>query len=146
VAGPDRKKFDAVQAQALDVITQWLDAIAAAPGSVTHAKVVRYKPAGAVDAYFDAQGVRHAEGLTLQGASEANRLYPFYSDPRVAAGGPLSVDVLKCQLRTPAQRDYDVSFSPAQWARLRQVFPDGVCDYAKPGVGQVPLKGVYQRY
>ena len=31
-------------------------------------------------------------------------------------------------------------------ARLKAVFPTGVCDFTKPGVGQVPLKGTYQRY
>lgn len=146
VAGPDRKKFDAVQAQALETMTEWLDTIAAAPGSPTHAKAVRYKPAAAVDAYFDAQGVKHAEPLTLTGPSEANRLYPFYSDPRVVAGGPLSVDVLKCQLKRVDALDYKATFTPSQWARLKRVFPEGVCDFTKPGVGQAPLKETYQRY
>jgi hypothetical protein len=146
VAGPDRKQFDAVQAQALDTMTQWLDAIAAAPGPVTRAKVIRLKPAAAVDAYFNKQGVKHPEPLTRTGASEANRLYPFYSDPRVVAGGPLSVDVLKCRLKPVSARDYKVSFTPAQWSRLKRIFPDGVCDFARTGVGQVPIKGVYQRY
>lgn len=146
VAAPDRTKFDDVQAQALDTMTQWLDAIAAAPGPVTHAKVVRLKPNAAVDSYFDAQGVKHAEPLTLTGPSEANRLYPFYSDPRVVAGGPLSVDVLKCRLKPVDARDYKVEFAPAQWSRLKRIFAPGVCDYARKGVGQVPLKGTFQRY
>lgn len=146
VAGPDRKLFNVMQGQALDTMTQWLDALATAPGALTHAKVVRYKPAAATDSYFDAGGVRHAEPLTLTGQSEANRLYPFYSDPRVVAGGPLSVDVLKCQLKPANARDYKVAFSAAQWTRLKQVFPEGVCDFTKPGVGQVPLKGTFRQY
>jgi hypothetical protein len=146
VAGPDRKKFDAVQAHALDVMTQWLDAIAAAPGPLTGAKAVRYKPPAAADAYFDADGVKHFEALTLQGTSEANRLYPFYSDPRVVAGGPLTVDILKCQLKAPAKRDYRIAFEPAQWVKLQRVFPDGVCDYSRRGVGQGSLGGTFQRY
>ena len=29
---------------------------------------------------------------------------------------------------------------------MQVVFPAGVCDFTKPGVGQVALKGTYQRY
>jgi len=146
VASADRKKLEIVRAQALDTMTRWLDAIAAAPGSLTRAKVIRLKPADAVDAYFDAQGVKHPEPLTLTGPSEASRLYPFYSDPRVVAGGPLSVDVLKCQLKPVSPPDYKVSFASSQWARLKRVFPDGVCDFMREGVGQVLIKGTYRRY
>jgi hypothetical protein len=42
--------------------------------------------------------------------------------------------------------DYKVKFSAAQLARLKAIFPTGVCDFSKPGVGQVALKGTYQRY
>jgi hypothetical protein len=29
---------------------------------------------------------------------------------------------------------------------MARIFPDGVCDFTKPGVEQVPLRGTYQRY
>jgi hypothetical protein len=29
---------------------------------------------------------------------------------------------------------------------MRAIFPSGVCDFSKPGVGQGPIKGTYQRY
>jgi hypothetical protein len=29
-------------------------------------------------------------------------------------------------------------FSDAQWSQLQQLFPHGVCDYSRPGVGQQP--------
>jgi hypothetical protein len=32
-----------------------------------------------------------------------------------------------------------VVFSAGQKARLAAVFPDGVCDWSQPGVGQVPV-------
>lgn len=146
VMAPGAGRFEAVQSLALDTMTAWLDSIAAAPGPVTHAKIVQFKPAAAVDSYFDAQGDRRAEPMALTGTSEANRLYPFYSDPRVVAGGPLSVDILKCQLKPLDPEDYKVTIAPDQWTRLKQVFPEGVCDYSKPGVGQVPLKGTFQQY
>jgi hypothetical protein len=34
--------------------------------------------------------------------------------------------------------DYNASFTPDQWASLQSVFPTGVCDFAKPGVGFQP--------
>jgi hypothetical protein len=29
---------------------------------------------------------------------------------------------------------------------MKAAFPTGVCDFSKPGVGQVPIKGTYQKY
>jgi len=31
---------------------------------------------------------------------------------------------------------YAVTFRDTQWARLQDVFADGVCDWSRPGVGQ----------
>ena len=56
----------------------------------------------------------------------------------MAAGGPLTDDIAKCQLKPLNPSDYRVFFTPTQWARLTAAFPDGVCDWSKPGVGQVP--------
>jgi Tannase-like family of unknown function (DUF6351) len=61
-----------------------------------------------------------------------------YGTPRFAADEPHTDDVLQCQLKPLRRDDYNVSFTDAQWARLQQTFPDGVCDYSKPGVEQQP--------
>jgi hypothetical protein len=53
---------------------------------------------------------------------------------------------MKCQLKPVSFADYKVSFSDAQRSRLKAIFPEGVCDWSKPGVNQVPIKGTYQRY
>jgi hypothetical protein len=29
---------------------------------------------------------------------------------------------------------------------MKSVFPTGVCDFSKPGVAQVAVKGTYQKY
>jgi hypothetical protein len=63
--------------------------------------------------------------------------WPVYRDTRVAAGEGNASDIMKCQLKLPARADYSVSFTDDQWARLQAVFPAGVCEYGKPGVGQV---------
>ena len=59
-----------------------------------------------------------------------------YGTPRQGADGPLSEDVMKCQLKPMRRDDYPVTFTDAQWPRLQQAFPGGVCDYTKPGVSQ----------
>jgi len=56
--------------------------------------------------------------------------------PRQVAGGPRAENVLKCQLRPVNDADYGGRLDAGQLARLRAVFPDGVCDWSRPGVGQ----------
>ena len=46
------------------------------------------------------------------------------------AGAPIANDVLKCQLKPVSAADYKASFTPAQLARLKAIFPDGVCDFS----------------
>lgn len=59
---------------------------------------------------------------------------------------PITNDIGKCQLKKIDPRDYQVTFTPSQMAALHNIFPEGVCDYSKPGVGQVPLVGTYLRF
>jgi hypothetical protein len=59
-----------------------------------------------------------------------------YGTPRMGADGPMSDDVMKCRLKPMRREDYPVTFTDAQWERLQQAFPGGVCDYSKPGVSQ----------
>jgi hypothetical protein len=84
--------------------------------------------------------------MTLDPDSDCNQLFPFHGNPRIAAGGPTSQDVVKCQL-TGLERDtYSVSFTDDQWIRLQAVFSDGVCDWSQPGVGQRPLEDTWIRF
>ena len=54
---------------------------------------------------------------------------------RVLAGAPDTNDTGKCRLKRLNRRDYGaVTFTPEQWASLRQTFPTGVCDYSRPPV------------
>jgi hypothetical protein len=36
-------------------------------------------------------------------------------------------------------RDYPATFTPQQIARLKGIFPNGVCDWSKPGVNQTAV-------
>jgi hypothetical protein len=133
-------------ALSLDTMNKWLDHIAADPAPLSTDKVVRHKPAEAVDAYWDASGKKFVEKASFNGTGGFNTMYPVHGEPRLVAGAPLSNDVLKCQLKAVRYTDYKVNFTQAQKARMAAIFPSGVCDFGKPGVGQVPLKGTYQRY
>jgi len=66
--------------------------------------------------------------------------WPVFRDTRVAAGEDLTSDIMQCQLKHLSRHDYRGSLSDDQWARLQAVFPFGVCDYGKRGVGQVEPK------
>src|SRR3954447_19985219 len=59
-----------------------------------------------------------------------------YGTPRFAADEPKTDDVLQCQYKPLRKEDYPVNFTDDQWAALEKTFPDGVCDYSKPGVDQ----------
>jgi hypothetical protein len=68
------------------------------------------------------------------------------SSPRQQAGGPLSEDTIKCQLRPVERTDYPASLSAAEFAQLKQIFPQGVCDYAKPAVGWTKASTTWESY
>jgi hypothetical protein len=133
-------------ALSLDVMTQWLDGLAADPAPLTTDKVVAHKPKAAVDACFDGTGTKFNESPAYGATGTCATMYPLHGEPRQQAGAPLTNDISKCQLKPVVEADYAQAFTPVQLGRLKAVFPDGVCDWTKPGVGQVPLKGTYQSY
>ncbi|HEY8543518.1 MAG TPA: DUF6351 family protein [Acidimicrobiales bacterium] len=68
--------------------------------------------------------------------------YPVSEEPRMAAGGPRSGDVLKCRLvpveEAVEQGQYEVELADAEIERLTAIFPDGVCDWSQPSAGYGP--------
>jgi hypothetical protein len=122
-----------IAAKSLDLLDRWVTAIQADRRHISQRrKVVLDKPADAVDACFDAADVE-----TTDAAACAAR-FPYFADPRIVAGSPLSDDVEKCRLTRPRRADYPVTFTDDQWARMRAAFPHGVCDFSRPGVGTRP--------
>jgi hypothetical protein len=130
----------------VDTMNKWLDNIAADPSPFSIDKIVRNKPPEAVDSYWDASGKKIVEAATFDGTGGFNMMYPVHSEPRLVAGAPLTNDVLKCQLKPINYSEYRATFTAAQKIRMAAIFPTGVCDFSKPGVEQVPLKGTYRRY
>ncbi len=88
--------------------------------------------------------MRIAETQVYEGGTKCNRLYPSYSTPRMVAGEPLANNVLKCQLKPIDAADYGNKLGKDDLPELKSIFPKGVCDYGKPGVGQVPTKATWQ--
>lgn len=133
--------------KAWSVLERWVTAIKADPqhGSA-YDTVVRNKPPDAVDGCWQeatAQGAAQfiAEPQTFGRGTDSrcNQLYPSYASVRHVAGGPLHANVLKCQLKPVEPADYRVTFTPAGLQRLGRIFPDGVCDWSRPGVEQTPV-------
>jgi hypothetical protein len=138
--GPD------LAALALDTMNDWLDGIAADEAPLSADKVARHRPAAAVDACFDAEGKKVVEKAAPEAKGSCSALYPVHGEPRLAAGAPLANDVLKCQLEPIDYAEYRATFTSEQKQRMARIFPNGVCDFGRPGVEQGPLRGTYQRY
>ena len=129
---------------ALNVMDQWLMNM----NSQTYPSPVTSKPTAAVDRCLDDQGVVIAEGndvwngiLDSQTAGACTQAYQLYSTSRIVAGGGIKGDVFKCQLMSvddavQAGLYSGVNLTQDNIDRLKQIFPDGVCDYSQPDAGR----------
>ena len=138
---------DAAATYALGAMDQWLTNIAddAGPGTPGD-KIVRNRPRGLGDGCYLANGRRIREELSYRGSGQCPELYPIFSNPRLVAGEPLARNALKCQLAPIDFSTYGATFSRAQRAELRSVFPNGVCDHSRPSVGERPPEGAWIDY
>jgi hypothetical protein len=106
-------------------------------------KVLRARPREAVDGCYDKAEppafIADDLPFSSKPVSRCSELYPVYSNPRKEAGGPLAANILKCQVKPVDAKDYRVAMTPADLARLRAIFPTGVCDWSKPGVNQTAV-------
>ena len=64
-------------------------------------------------------GERVVERAVYGGAGRCAQTYPAYGDPRVAAGAPVSIDVLKCSLKPFDAADYRQSLSTVERQKLK---------------------------
>jgi hypothetical protein len=127
-----------VSAQALTQMDQWLTAIAADKSDKPRAqKVADNRPKDLVDACFPAkEGPLVGAIEKITDMTRCNALFPYAGDARLVAGAPATDDVLKCTLKPVDPKDYRAALGADQLALIRKTFPEGVCDYSKPGVGQ----------
>jgi hypothetical protein len=129
--------------EALLRMDQWLERLASDTSSDSDPKIERVrraKPPELVDACWtrDDDPTKLAEPQ-VRGQGRCEELYPSPPAPREVAGAPLSGNIIKCQLKPVDPSDYAISFSADEVDRLKKTFPNGVCDWSRPGVGQVPL-------
>jgi hypothetical protein len=120
---------------ALKAMDRWLTAVTTDRSGAPLAKrILADRPADVHDRCEYVVGVTAAptDGVCLPQETQTH-----YGTPREVAGGPALNDILKCQLK-PLTRDGfgALGLSDAQWQRLRAVFPTGVCDWHKRGIGQ----------
>jgi hypothetical protein len=142
----------AVTVKSLVTMDTWLTNLnASAPKETinsvrTQAQVIAVRPAAAVDLCFLSTDPTFSTPVfnmaqcdaDLPQADGLGRMAKRAS-PRQVAGGPLVENILKCQLKPLNSADYaPVILSSEQLGRLHTVFPDGVCDWDRPGVGQRP--------
>lgn len=121
--------------EAFASMDQWLTTLKADTSAAPiEQKVRNARPASTADhCYLTSNpSVR----VTDQAACDADRFLQPSLSPRQVAGGPRREDVLKCQLKPVDPAEYGGRLDAGQLARIRAVFPDGVCDWTKPGVGQ----------
>jgi hypothetical protein len=103
----------------------------------TQADVIAAKPATAFDLCYLTDDPTFSIPVTDMATCDADMRLAFHSSPRQVADGSLQENVLKCQLKPLVPADFAPAVLDAQQlARLKAVFPGGVCDWSKPGVGQ----------
>jgi pimeloyl-ACP methyl ester carboxylesterase len=126
--GPDRSgmAFNVGDGNAFVLMDQWLTTMEHDQRDVPlEQKVVDAKPAGAHDR------------CDLPDPNTCKTLMGPYGSVRMGAGDSPASDIMKCQLKPLARTDFGaIAFTDAEWTSLQATFPDGVCDWTKPGVGQ----------
>ncbi len=128
-----------VTVEGWNALVDWIAAIKADPGAgSTREKVRRDRPANLMDGCWtkslDPQFIAEPQTWGRGPDTRCNALYPSYSFVRKEAGGPLAANVYKCQLKAIDPKDY-AGFTATELARLRAIFPTGVCDFTRPGQG-----------
>jgi len=132
--------------QSFEMIDRWLARVESDPSATPRAqKIINNRPADVHDVCFNNNG---ATAANVDASQEVPLTSPACTvgpvaiamrSPRIVSGGPLAENVFKCQLKPLSFLDADYNgafFDAGQRARLAAVFPNGVCDWTKAGVGQ----------
>jgi hypothetical protein len=114
-------------------LDRWLTAVEKDTANGTPAqKIARDKPTDLTDRCYDGSGHKLSNGLCPAGVVNVE------GTPRTVAGDAITTDANKCQLKPLNRSDNygPIPFTDQQWAQMQTIFPDGVCDFSKPGVAQ----------
>lgn len=139
--------FAGFMTMAVPLMDQWLDTIGRdrSKRSIS-TKIAAARPRDLTDACYTDAGEKISETRSYDGTGRCNQLYPPHADPRIAAGAPLEDNVLKCALKPVDPKDYKQPLSSKDLARLKAVFPLGVCNYAVHGVEQGLAQQTWRTY
>ncbi|HKO29247.1 MAG TPA: DUF6351 family protein [Solirubrobacteraceae bacterium] len=118
----------------------WLSAVEADHRNLSlEQKVADDRPATVHDQCSDIPDVDQVVVPGVGEVCQSPLLQTRFATPRMVAGESINTDQEKCQLKPLRASDYyPVTFSATEWATLQQIFPHGVCNFAKPGVDQAP--------
>ena len=134
-------------ALALLELDRWLTNIANDQSDLPPAKKVAVnRPADLVDACYPTVAGAQLKVEKVTDMERCRTIFQFAGDARLGAGAPPTDDVFKCALKPIDPADYKGGLTPEQLSRLKEIFPGGVCDYTKPGVGQEPLAGAWMTF
>jgi hypothetical protein len=130
--------------EAFAVLDEWLANLRAHP----ERGVAGNRPPDAVDRCFDTNGVEIARGphvwdgiLDDRPPGPCTGHFPLHRTSRIVAGGPLEGGIFKCvtePVDDAIARGVYGAWQPtdAERARLREIFPDGVCDWSRGDAGR----------
>jgi hypothetical protein len=138
-----------IDVELVGVLDEWLTALADEEGEIDE-RLEASRPDDAVDNCLTPEGER-VSGIGLYDEpGPCSDPYPISGDPRTVSGAPRRNDILACALQPVADAVeaglYEVELSDEQVARLESAFPDGVCDWTKPGRGVAPLGEPWQSF
>jgi hypothetical protein len=119
--------------EAIVAMDGWLAAVEKDPRAVPLAqKILEDKPASLTERCTNGAG-------TALPSAECDTVVESYSSPRIEAGMPFADDTIKCELKPLRKSNYlPLQISDAALEQLKGAFPEGVCDYTKPGVDRTP--------
>mgnify|MGYP000570134107 FL=1 len=143
--------FDKSDGDLADIFAQmdaWLVAIKNSPLAdlSQRDRVIEAKPPALGDTCWDNEvtpRVEHVQKQQYQGDNLCSELYPAFSSPRQASGGPLANNIIKCTLKEINWADYEVEFSSEQREVLKRTFPDGVCDWISGESESISYQGTW---
>jgi hypothetical protein len=127
--------------EAILALDKWMAAVAADKRKLPRAKkIIEDKPKDIT------ARCTNGNGQDID-ASECDAVVQAYSDPQIEAGMPMTDDVMRCELKPIDKADYKgVTFTDDEFKQLQKLFPEGVCDFTKPGLGRHPTTvwNIYQ--
>lgn len=136
-ANPQRE-FDQTP-EAFAVIDEWMTNIRQHPDR----GVAGNKPPLAVDRCFETDGSEIASGehvwdgiLDDELPGACTKRFPVFKTTRIVAGGPIEGGIFECQLQSLGEAVEaglygDWAPNEPERARLAEIFPEGVCDWAR---------------